>query len=59
MELKQGAETGYMQVETLTHISLLSVLTVTEEVITHCFCSFIVLINCIVVSIGIINVLVF
>ena len=30
--------------------SLLSVLTVTEEVRTHCFFSFIVLINCIIVS---------
>ena len=50
MELKQGAETGYMWVETLTRISLLSVLTVTE-VRTHCFYSFIVLINCIIVSI--------
>ena len=51
MELKQGAETGYIQVETLTRISLLSVLTVTEEVRTHCFSSFIVLINCIIVSV--------
>ena len=37
--------------ETLTCISLLSVLTVTEEVRTHCFNSFIVLINCIIVSV--------
>ena len=51
MELKQGPETGYMWVEILTHISLLSVLTVTEEVRTHCFYSFTVLINYIIVSI--------
>ena len=51
MELKQGAETGYIQVETLTRISLLSVLTVTEEVRTHCFFFIIVLINCIIVSV--------
>ena len=49
--VEAGAETGYMWVETLTHISLLSVLTVTEEVRTHCFYSFIVLINCIIVSV--------
>ena len=50
-ELKQGLETGYMWVETLTCISLLSVLTVTEEVRTHCFYSFTVLINCMIVSV--------
>ena len=50
MELKQGVETGNMQVETPTCISLLSVPTVTE-VRTHCFSSFIVLINCIIVSV--------
>ena len=49
--MKQGAETGYIQVETPTRISLLSVLKVTEEVRTHCFSSFIVLINCIIVSV--------
>ena len=41
----------YMRVETPTRISLLSVLTVTEEVRTHCFSSFNVLINCIIVSV--------
>ena len=50
MELKQGGETGYMRVETPTCI-FPPVLTVTEEVRTHCFFSFIVLINCITVSI--------
>ena len=40
-----------MRVETPTRISLLSVLTITEEVRTHCFSSFIVLINCIIVSV--------
>ena len=43
--------TEYMRDETLTCISLLSVLTVTEEVRTHCFYSFTVLINCIIVSV--------
>ena len=40
-----------MWVETPTGISLLSVLTITEEVRTHCFYSFTALINCIIVSI--------
>ena len=49
--VEAGAEAGYTWVETPTCISLLSVLTVTEEVRTHCFSFFIVLINCILVSI--------
>ena len=40
-----------MQVETFTHISLLSVLTVTEKVRTYIFYSFNLLINCIIVSV--------
>ena len=43
--------TGYMWDEMFTRISLLSVLTVTEEVRTHSFYSFNHLINCIIVSI--------